>query len=270
MKDSPNLLDGYYQSTLEEDLGRALTPEEFGSIKDLNEIPEQCVEQLRKLSGIEAEYFLEYLWHWEPRDDAKLVTIRYFLNDVVSRGEDPRSWRRGGAFFPNGGDGEWLFQSSITEILRDLEKKPNETWVVFPVPDQLLSLDCDIRTGSPACAAKNAALSAMFRMLPPATASRASLSKFNPSVGVCLGNTRRHISARCTTSGKGNVTTYRNRRKNAISKACFMFVVNIATPTQWLPYKHHFASFAVGSRPHGDSVQKQAVSFYDSVRSQFC
>ena len=41
-----------------------------------------------------------------------------------------------------------------------------------------------MRTGSPASAARKAALSAMLRMLPPATLSRASLPTSRPSVGV--------------------------------------------------------------------------------------
>src|SRR5205814_8006471 len=49
---------------------------------------------------------------------------------------------------------------------------------------------CVMRTGSPASAAKNVALSAMLRILPPATLSCASLRASNPSVGVSAGKMR--------------------------------------------------------------------------------
>src|SRR5262249_18712549 len=60
---------------------------------------------------------------------------------------------------------------------------------------------CAMPTGSPASAARKAAYSAMLRMLPPATFSRANFPTSSPRVGVWRGKMRRQISARCPASG---------------------------------------------------------------------
>src|SRR5207253_11085698 len=60
---------------------------------------------------------------------------------------------------------------------------------------------CDARTVPSPSAARNAALSAMLRMLPPVTLRRARRSTSSVSVGVCRGKIRRQIAARCAASG---------------------------------------------------------------------
>src|SRR5688572_5757331 len=87
-----------------------------------------------------------------------------------------------------------------------------------------------MRTGSWASAARNAALSARLRMWPPARLRRASFSTCRPCVGVAAGKTRRQISARWVTSGKGNWTVKRMRRENAVSSDCGWFVVRMTRP----------------------------------------
>src|SRR5579884_798258 len=89
---------------------------------------------------------------------------------------------------------------------------------------------CDMRTGSSAPAAMNAAASAIERMLPPATCSCASFCTSTPSSGACFGNARRQISARWAWSGNGNWTMKRMRRTNAWSSESGRFVVRIARP----------------------------------------
>src|SRR5262249_7234725 len=80
-------------------------------------------------------------------------------------------------------------------------------------------------TGSPRPAARNAAPSAMLRMVPPVTLSRASLSGSRSRVGVVAGKIRRQIAARWALSGLGKLTTKRIRRRKAGSSACRKFVV---------------------------------------------
>src|SRR5580704_2851916 len=92
------------------------------------------------------------------------------------------------------------------------------------------AIRCDMRTGSPASAARNAALTAILRMLPPATRSCASLAKFSASVGVADGKARHQMRRRCAVSGNGNSTIKRSRRRNAGSSAVFILVVRIAKP----------------------------------------
>src|SRR6266852_7465928 len=61
---------------------------------------------------------------------------------------------------------------------------------------------CAMRTGSPASAARKAALSAMLRIFPPVTLRWARREMSSPSVGVLAGKMRRQISARCAASGR--------------------------------------------------------------------
>ena len=70
----------------------------------------------------------------------------------------------------------------------------------------------------------------MLRIVPPATVSRASFAGTSPSVGVVDGKILRQISARPAASGNGNCTMKRSRRRNATSRACFRFVVRMASP----------------------------------------
>src|SRR5258708_18703562 len=89
---------------------------------------------------------------------------------------------------------------------------------------------CAMRTGSPASAARKAALSAMLRIFPPVTLRRARREMSSPSVGLLAGTMRRQISARCAASGNGTCTMKRIRRKKALSSAFFRFVVRTASP----------------------------------------
>src|ERR1700743_3303472 len=89
---------------------------------------------------------------------------------------------------------------------------------------------CDILTGKPSSAAINAAFSAIFLMLPPGILSFASFSISRLPVGAADGKARRHISVRCTVSGKGNCITNRMRLIHALSSAVFILVVSIANP----------------------------------------
>src|SRR6266566_5154752 len=89
---------------------------------------------------------------------------------------------------------------------------------------------CTMRTGSSASAARNAALSAILRIFPPVTLSRARRTISRPSVGVLVGKMRRQISPRCAASGNGNWTMKRMRRRKAVSSALFILVVRIARP----------------------------------------
>src|SRR6266568_976184 len=89
---------------------------------------------------------------------------------------------------------------------------------------------CFMRTGSPASAARKAALSAMLRMLPPVMLRRARRDISRSSVGVLDGKMHRQISARCTASGNGNCTMKRMRRRKALSRAFFRLVVRMARP----------------------------------------
>ena len=59
-----------------------------------------------------------------------------------------------------------------------------------------------MRTGSLAPAARNAALSAMLRMLPPETLSRASFSGSRCSVGAAIGKMRLQICVALHRAGK--------------------------------------------------------------------
>src|SRR5918995_51978 len=56
-----------------------------------------------------------------------------------------------------------------------------------------------MRTGTSSSAAKNAACSAMLRILPPVTLSLASLAVSSPSVGVSAGKMRSQIRVRLHT-----------------------------------------------------------------------
>src|SRR6516164_70186 len=85
-------------------------------------------------------------------------------------------------------------------------------------------------TGVPACAARNAAFSAMLRMFPPATFSCESFFRSRSWVGVVAGKTRLQMAARWAASGNGKLTVKRSRRWKARSRADFMFVVRIASP----------------------------------------
>src|SRR5437588_2197833 len=87
-----------------------------------------------------------------------------------------------------------------------------------------------ICTGSPASAARKAALSAILRIFPPVTLSRASFITSSPSVGALVGKMRCQISTRCNMSGNGNWTMKRMRRIKAVSNAFFILVVRMARP----------------------------------------
>ena len=79
---------------------------------------------------------------------------------------------------------------------------------------------CAIRTGSSASAARNAALSAMLRMLPPATSSRASLRSVEPLARRARREDAAPDLARAARRpGYGNCTTKRSRRRKAASSA---------------------------------------------------
>src|SRR4051812_7524459 len=89
---------------------------------------------------------------------------------------------------------------------------------------------CAIETGSWSSAARNAALSAMLRMLPPVMLSRASLLLSIALSGVRAGKALRQIASRRAWSGNGKCTTKRKRRWNAKSSAGFRLVVRMASP----------------------------------------
>ena len=117
---------------IERTLGHEIGPEAKGAIHDLYEIPPSLLrdaEQLCAGSRIHCFRLLRYctsnsLWRWLPE----------FIDEVIERGIEPQSWRRGGILFPLLST-EDLIKLAVTEILSVLEPEKDEAWLQI-MPDR--------------------------------------------------------------------------------------------------------------------------------------
>ena len=82
---------------LEHRIGRPLSPDDLGSIANLNEVPEALVAEARKLGHRSRAY--DPLHYYTTFDCWPYV--RSFVQDVVVGIKSPQRWRRGGVLVPD-------------------------------------------------------------------------------------------------------------------------------------------------------------------------
>ena len=81
---------------LERRLGRRLPSEAGGSIASLNDLPEELIEEARRLDSAPLARML--LGYYVPSDSRSY--LKNFIEDVVDGGQPAKSWRRGGVLVP--------------------------------------------------------------------------------------------------------------------------------------------------------------------------
>jgi|GEM_PF-5424835 hypothetical protein len=118
-------------AAVERALGHAVGAERAGSIRDLNDVPREVVEEARALDSAVLRYkFLRFL-----TADALRGSLPEFIEEVVDRGRDPREWRRGGILYPLI-PLETLVTLQVPEILSVLEPGEDERWLqIAPARD---------------------------------------------------------------------------------------------------------------------------------------
>jgi hypothetical protein len=89
-------MTGSDRARLEYRIGRSLSPDDVGSIGNLNEVPEALVAEARKLGHRSRAYDL--LYYYTTFDCWPYVSG--FIQDVVFGTKSPRLWRRGGVLVP--------------------------------------------------------------------------------------------------------------------------------------------------------------------------
>src|SRR5947207_11178336 len=107
----------------EKALGRQLAPEEIESVHNLNDFPPALIAEAHRLPSLLRRDFLRALV-----DRAARREVGGFEEAVIDKGEDPKTWRRGGVVGP------WLNHAElgslgVEEILVPLGHPRGEPWV---------------------------------------------------------------------------------------------------------------------------------------------
>jgi len=114
--------------SFEQALGRQLAAEEIGSVHHLNEFPPALLAEARRLPTLLRRDFLRALVDQAARRD-----VVFFEDAVFERGEDPKTWNRGGVVAPWLATHAELGLLSVEEILVPLEHPPGEPWMRMPI-----------------------------------------------------------------------------------------------------------------------------------------
>ena len=112
----------------EQALGRELAPDEIGSVHNLNDFPPALLAEARRLPILLRRDFLRALV-----DQAARREVVFFEDAVFNRGEDPKTWRRGGVVGPWFTTHAELGLLGVEEILVPLGHPRGEPWVRMPI-----------------------------------------------------------------------------------------------------------------------------------------
>jgi hypothetical protein len=114
----------------EKALGRELAPEEIESVHNLNDFPPALVAEARRLPQLLRRDFLRSLV-----DPVARRLVGQFDDAVFEKGQDPKTWRRGGVLGPRIATTTWaeLGSLGVEEILLPLGHPRGAPWVRMPI-----------------------------------------------------------------------------------------------------------------------------------------